>query len=222
MDQKRFTEVDEYLTDTLHLEDEPLRHAAQRAQEDGLPPIAVTPAQGKLLQLIAQIHGARRILELGVLGGYSTIFLARALPPDGRLISLELQESYAQTARASIAAAGLSDRVEVRVGPALEGMQALQAEGAEPFDLTFIDADKPATPEYFEHALALSRPGALIISDNVVRHGELADPDTADAGAQGMRRFHELLAAEPRVSATTIQTVGAKGYDGFTLALVTG
>lgn len=220
MDQRRFTEVDEYLTDTLALENEALRHATQQAKAAGLPPIAVTPAQGKLLQLIAQIHGARRILELGALGGYSTIFLARALPADGRLISLELQESYAQIARASIAAAGLADRVEVRVGAALEGMKALQAEGAEPFDLTFIDADKPATPEYFEQALALSRPGALIIADNVVRRGALADPDTEDAGAQGMRRFHRLLAAQPRVSATTVQTVGAKGYDGFTLALV--
>jgi predicted O-methyltransferase YrrM len=220
MDQNRFNEVDEYLTDTLRLEDEALAHAAQQAQAAGLPPIAVTPAQGKLLQLIAQIHGARRILELGVLGGYSTIFLARALPPKGRLIGLELQESYAQTARASIAAAGLSERVEVRVGPALAGLKALQAEDVEPFDLTFIDADKPATPEYFEQALALSRPGALILADNVVRGGELADPQSADAGAQGMRRFHELLAAEPRVSATTIQTVGAKGYDGFTLVRV--
>lgn len=222
MDQKRWSEVDDYLTATLRLEDQALRDAAGRAHTAGMPAIAVTAPQGRLLQLIAQIHGARRILELGTLGGYSTIFLARALPPGGRLISLELEPDRAQAAQASIEAAGLTDRVEVRVGPALQSLEAMEAGAEEPFDLVFIDADKPATPRYFEHALALSRPGAVIIADNVVRSGALADPGTADAGAQGMRRFHDLLAAEPRVSATTIQTVGAKGYDGFTLVRVEG
>jgi predicted O-methyltransferase YrrM len=219
---KRWTEVDDYITQTLRLSDPQLDATIAAAQAADLPEIAVTPPQGMLLQLIAQILGARRILELGTLGGYSTIFLARALPPEGRLISLELRSECAQSARASIDAAGLSNRVEVRVTPALEGLQALQAEGAAPFDLTFIDADKAPTPDYFEHALRLSRPGSVIIADNVVRGGELADPSTADAGAQGMRRFHDVLAAEPRVQATTIQTVGAKGYDGFTLAVVRG
>lgn len=220
MDQRRWTEVDDYVTETLGLEDQALRGALQRAEAAALPAIAVTAPQGRLLQLIAQIHRARRILELGALGGYSTICLARALPPEGRLISLELREDCAAAARASIEAAGLSDRVEVRLGPALESLRALEDEGVEPFDLTFIDADKPSTPEYFEHALRLSAPGALIITDNVVRNGELANPQTAEASVQGMRRFHDLLAAQPRVSATTIQTVGAKGYDGFTLALL--
>ncbi len=220
MTEPRWSEVNDYITQTLGLHDPQLEGAIAASKAAGLPEIAVTAPQGMLLALIAQIQGARRILELGTLGGYSTIFLARALPAGGRLISLELREDCAQTARASIQAAGLSDRVEVRVGPALDGLQELEAQGVPPFDLTFIDADKPLTPEYFEHALRLSRPGSIIVADNVVRRGELADPDTADAGAQGMRRFHELIAAEPRVRATTIQTVGAKGYDGFTLALV--
>jgi predicted O-methyltransferase YrrM len=220
MSEPLWSEVDDYVTETLRLEDEALTGAARRAQTAGLPSIAVTAAQGMLLRLIAEIQGARRILELGTLGGYSTIFLARALPPGGRLISLELEPERARAAQASIAAAGLADRVQVRIGPALESLVALAGEGAEPFDLVFIDADKPATPQYFEHALALSRPGSIVIADNVVRGGELANPGTADAGARGMRRFHELLAADPRVNATTIQTVGAKGYDGFTLVRV--
>jgi predicted O-methyltransferase YrrM len=222
MDHQRWREVDDYITEMLDLEDQALRGAVQRADDAELPAIAVTAPQGKLLQLIAQIHGAKRILELGALGGYSTIYLARALPQDGRLISLELRSDCARAARQSIQAAGLSDRVEVREGPALESLQALEREGVEPFDLTFLDADKPPTADYFAYALKLSRPGAVIISDNVVRDGELANPQTSDPGAQGMRRFHDLLAAEPRVSATTIQTVGAKGYDGFTLALLSG
>jgi len=222
MDDRRWSDVDAYVTQALGLDDAELDRALMAAQQAQLPPIAVTAPQGKLLQLIARIHGSRRILELGTLGGYSTIFLARALPADGQLVSLELRADCAQTARASIQAAGLADRVQVRVGPALESLQALEAEGVEPFDLVFIDADKPSTPQYFEHALRLSRPGAVIIADNVVRGGELGDPDTADPGARGMRRFHELLAAEPRVDATTIQTVGAKGYDGFTIALIGG
>lgn len=222
MENQRWREVDDYITEMLALEDQQLRGAAQRAADAELPAIAVTAPQGKLLQLIAQIHGAKRILELGALGGYSTIYLARALPKNGRLVSLELRSDCAQAARASITAAGLSDRVEVREGPALEGLKKLEQEGVEPFDLTFLDADKPPTADYFAHALRLSRPGAIIISDNVVRDGELANPQTNDPSAQGMRRFHDLLASEPRVSATTIQTVGAKGYDGFTLALVNG
>jgi predicted O-methyltransferase YrrM len=216
----RWSQVDGYVKDMLLGRDEALEHALAAAQAAELPPIAVTAPQGKLLQLIAQIHGARRVLELGTLGGYSTIWLARALPEGGRLISLEVDERCAQTASASIAAAGLADRVEVLLGPALQTLQRLHEQGVEPFDLVFIDADKQTTPEYFRWALKLAREGAVILTDNVVRAGELADRHTADPRAQGMRRFHELLAAEPRASATTIQTVGDKGYDGFTLVLL--
>lgn len=220
MDEQRWTQVDDYITSTLGLSDAALDAAVAKAEAAQLPPIAVTAPQGMLLQLIAQIQKARRILELGTLGGYSTIFLARALPPQGRLISLELKANCAQAARASLESAGLADSVEVRETPAMEGLEALQAEGVEPFDLIFLDADKAPTAEYFQHALELSRPGTIIIADNVVRDGQLGDPGTADASAQGMRRFHDVLAQEPRVSATTIQTVGAKGYDGFTIVLV--
>jgi predicted O-methyltransferase YrrM len=177
-----------------------------------------------MLHLLARIHGARSILELGTLGGYSTIWLARALPGDGRLVTLELNPSYAEVAAANVNLAGLSGLVKILVGPALDSLRGLIEEGAGPFDLIFIDADKEGTPEYFTHALELSRPGSVIVTDNVVRGGAVIDPDTDDPRAQGMRRFHELLAAdragERRVSATTIQTVGSKGYDGFTLALV--
>jgi predicted O-methyltransferase YrrM len=220
VDDPRWSQVDGYVTQTLLGHDEALQRALVAAQEAQLPPIAVTAPQGKLLQLIAQIHGARRILELGTLGGYSTIWLARALPKGGQLVSLEVDERCVQTAKASIDAAGLADRVEVLLGPGLQTLQRLHDEGVEPFDLVFIDADKQTTPEYFQWALKLTRPRAVIVTDNVVRAGELADPHSTDPRVQGMRRFHQLLAAEPRASATTIQTVGEKGYDGFTLVLL--
>lgn len=220
MSDRSWSEVDDYVTETLRLRDPALDQAQEAAQTAQLPPISVTAPQGKLLQLIALIHRARRILEIGTLGGYSTIWLARALPADGKLISLDVDPRCVATAKASVEAAGLRDRVEVLLGPGLQTLQRLQAEKAEPFDLVFIDADKPSTPEYFQWALRLSRPGAVIVADNVVLDGALADPHTADARAQGMRRFHELVAAEPRASATTIQTVGDKGHDGFTLVLL--
>jgi predicted O-methyltransferase YrrM len=220
MSQERWSAVDAYIEERLIAPDDVLAAALKDSSEAGLPAIAVSPAQGRLLALIARIHGARRILELGTLGGYSTILLARTLPAEGQLITLELSPDYAGVARANIARAGLADRVQIRVGPALDSLKSLRAEGAEPFDLVFIDADKQGTPEYFAYALELTRPGGVIIVDNVVRDGAIADPDTEDPRAQGMRRFHELLAQEPRVTATTIQTVGNKGYDGFTLALV--
>jgi predicted O-methyltransferase YrrM len=220
MSEQLWHEVDEYIEAQLMPAD-PVLAATLRASADaGLPPIALTPALGKLLHLIARIHGARRILEIGTLGGYSTIWLARALPDDGRLVTLELNPSYAEVATANAERAGLAGLIKIEVGPALESLRALVAQGAEPFDLVFIDADKQTTPEYFELALELTRPGSVIVTDNVVRDGALADPDTQDTGAQGMRRFHELLAANTRVSATTVQTVGSKGYDGFTLACV--
>ncbi len=216
--ERRWQEVDEY-AEGLLLGEDPVLDAALRESE-GLPAIAVTASQGRLLNLLARIHGARRILEVGTLGGYSTIWLARALPPGGRLVTLELEQRNATVARRNVEAAGFADVVEVRVGPAADSLKEMVAAGTEPFDLAFIDADKQRTPEYFERSLELCRPGGVIVADNVVRRGALADAGSTDPGAIGMRAFHELLAREPRVEATTIQTVGAKGYDGFTLALI--
>jgi predicted O-methyltransferase YrrM len=220
MSEARWIELDDYVTDTLVGHDAVLEEALESSIEAGLPAIAVSPAQGKLLHLLARIHHASSVLELGTLGGYSTIWLARALPSGGRLVTLELEPGYAAVAAANIERAGLRELVEQRVGPALEAMRLLIEEDAGPFDLIFIDADKPRTPEYFELALELSRPGGVIVVDNVVRGGGLAEESPADPGAAGMRRLHERLRSERRVTATTIQTVGLKGYDGFTLALV--
>ena len=214
--------VDRYIAEQLVPADAALDAALEASTAAGLPAIAVAPNQGKLLYLLARLRGARRILELGTLGGYSTIWLARALPEDGRLVTLEADPRHAEVARENIARAGLDTRVAVRVGRALDTLPVLAEEGAGPFDFTFIDADKPAMPDYFTWALRLSRPGSLIVCDNVVRDGALADASSTDASVQGVRRLHEMIAAEPRVSATTIQTVGSKGYDGFTLALVNG
>ncbi len=226
MTQELWTEVDRYICDRLIPEDPVLDAALQASDAAGLPPIAVTANQGKLLQLLVRIHGATSILELGTLGAYSTIWLARALPPGGRLVTLEANPRYAEVARANIAAAGIDEIVQLRVGPALETLPALAAEGA-PFDFIFIDADKQNNPGYLEWSLKLSRPGTLIVTDNVVRDGAILDPDAGDPrhGAdvvRGIRRFYELLGAEPRLDATAVQTVGAKGHDGFAVALVTG
>lgn len=217
--QEVFDAVDEFVCSTVVRDDEALGAALAAAREAGLPQIQLSPPQGRLLQLLTRLVGARRVLEFGTLGGYSAILLARALVPGGRLITLEANPEYAALARASIERAGLGDAVEVRVGPALEQLPELEAEGAGPFDLVFIDADKVNTPNYFAWALGQTRPGGLIVADNVVRGGTLADAG-GDEAAQAQRRLHEMLAADPRVEATTIQTVGSKGYDGFTLALV--
>lgn len=222
MSWERWNAVDDYVAGLLVGEDPALEAATRASEQAGLPPIAVSASQGKLLYLLARIHGARRVLEIGTLGGYSTIWLARALPADGRLVSLELSGDFARVAGENVSRAGLSDRVEIRVGPAIDSLEELRAQAGEPFDLAFIDADKQSTPEYFAAALELTRPGGVIVTDNVVRNGALVDPDSEDPGVAGMRRFLEMAAAEPRVSATTIQTVGAKGYDGFTLALLDG
>ena len=219
--QEQWTAVDRYLTDLFVQPDPALEAALQASAAAGLPPIQVSPNQGKLLFLLAQVQAARNILEIGTLGGYSTVWLARALPGNGRLITLELDEKFAAVARANIARAGLADVVELRLGRALETLPQLAAEGRGPFDLIFIDADKATYPDYFKWALKLSRRGSLIIADNIVRKGAVADAANSDANVQGVRRFNELLAAEPRVSATAIQTVGSKGYDGFAIALVT-
>jgi predicted O-methyltransferase YrrM len=220
--QETWTAVDEYVTGLLAPPDEALENALRAGEEAGLPQIQVSPPQGKLLNLLAKTIGARSILEFGTLGGYSTIWLARALPADGRLITLEADPRYAEVAEGSIVAAGLGEIVEVRVGPALDQLPQLEAEQAGPFDLTFIDADKAHTPDYFAWALAHSRPGSLIVADNVVRDGRLVDPSAEDPAIVAQRCFHEMLAAEPRVEATTIQTVGGKGYDGFSLARMVG
>jgi predicted O-methyltransferase YrrM len=221
MTQERWAEVDRYISDLLIPPDPVLDAALQASEAAGLPPANVAPNQGKLLMLLAQIQRARASLEIGTLGGYSTIWLARALPADGKLITLEANPKHAEVARANIARAGLSGIVDLRVGRAIDTLPQLAAEGHSPFDLIFIDADKPSNPDYFEWALKLSGEGTLIIADNVVRDGAVIDTESHDASVQGIRRFNELVAAEPRVSATAIQTVGSKGYDGFALILVT-
>lgn len=213
-----WTAVDAYVTDLFGQTDPVLQAALEASTAAGLPSIQISASQGKLLQLLARAIGARAILEVGTLGGYSTIWLARALPADGRLVTLEADPKHAAVARANLARAGVDDRVELRLGPAEETMLQL----AGPFDLIFIDADKPGYPDYLVAALKLSRPGTLIIADNVVRKGAVADAGSDDPRVHGVRRFNEMLAAEPRVSATVMQTVGSKGYDGFALALVTG
>jgi predicted O-methyltransferase YrrM len=200
--------------------DSALEAALQASEDARLPAIQVSPPQGKLLNLLARTLDARAILEFGTLGGYSTIWLARALPEGGRLVTLEADPRYAEVACENIEKAGLAALVDLRVGRALELLPRLEGEAAGPFDLTFIDADKINSPAYFSWALDHSRLGSLIVADNVVRDGQLADAGFDDEAVQGQRRLHELIAAEPRVSATTLQTVGSKGYDGFTLALV--
>ena len=185
----------------------------------GLPTIQVSATQGKLLHVIARSMGARRILEIGTLAGYSAIWLARALPPDGRLITIELDPKHAEVARANIARAGLGDRVDIRVGRAIDVLPRLAAEGAGPFDLTFIDADKVGYTDYLDWAIRLSRPGSLIVADNVIRDGAVTESNTGDDMVDGIRRFNAALAADGRVTATAVQTVGSKGYDGFTAAV---
>lgn len=220
MTQTLWTAIDDYMVEVLSPSDPALDRALAASKAAGLPPINVAPNQGKLLQLFARMIGARRILEVGTLGGYSTIWLARALPKDGRLITLEYSPAHAEVARANIAGAGLADMVEVRVGAAMEGLPVLAAEKPEPFDLVFIDADKANNPGYFEWALKLTRRGGVIIVDNVVRGGLVLDADSGDANVQGIRRMNAMIAAEPRVSATAVQTVGSKGHDGFAIMLV--
>lgn len=221
MNLEHWTAVDRYITDLLVAPDRDLEAALQTSAEAGLPPINVAPNQGKLLQLLATMQGARKILEIGTLGGYSTIWLARALPADGRLITLEAEPLHAKIAQKNIARAGLEKIVELRQGPALDSLEQLVLEKSGPFDFIFIDADKENYPDYLAWSLKLSRRGTCIIADNVIRNGAVIDPAHEDPRVQGVRRFNELLAAEPRVTATTLQTVGSKGYDGFTLAIVT-
>jgi predicted O-methyltransferase YrrM len=220
MSQAQWTAIDAYFNGLLTPADPVLEAALEASDAAGLPPIAVAANQGKFLMLLAQTVGARRILEVGTLGGYSTLWLARALPKDGRLISLELDPKHAATARANIDRAGLSDVVEVRVGRGIDNLPKLAEDGAGPFDLVFIDADKPSNPDYFQWALKLTRPGSLIIVDNVVRRGAVTDGMSRDPNVIGVRRLAEMIANEPRVDATAIQTVGDKGHDGLLIARV--
>ncbi|MFF8604901.1 O-methyltransferase [Streptomyces sp. NPDC015346] len=220
MTNDQWTAVDRYLTDLLVPADDTLAATLADSTAAGLPEIAVAPNQGKLLNLLVAIQGARKVLEIGTLGGYSTIWMARALPADGRLITLEYNPVHADVARANIARAGLDKIVEVRTGAALDTLPRLEAEGAGPFDLVFIDADKVNNPRYVEWALKLSRPGTVIIVDNVVRGGGIATPHPDDAAITGTRAMFELVSREPRLDATAFQTVGTKGHDGLLLARV--
>lgn len=221
MSESGWSDVDRYFAEHFIPADTVLEAALNAGANAGLPAQDVSPSQGKMLWLLARMQGARRILEIGTLAGYSTIWLARALPTDGRLITLEANAKHAEVALGNLANAGLADHVSVRVGPALETLPKLVAEGQGPFDLIFIDADKQNNTEYFQWSLQLSRPGTLIIADNVVRDGAVVDETSTDPSVIGVRRFVEAVANEPRVSATAIQTVGSKGYDGFALLLVT-
>ena len=219
MSDPLWTDVDNHLAELFHVEDASLAAALEASRAAGLPDIAVSPLQGRFLHVIARAMGARSILEIGTLGGFSTICLGTALPSDGRLISLEAEPHHAEVARASIARAGLAN-VEVLVGRAQDTLPRLIADGAGPFDLVFIDADKEGYPDYLTWSLELTRPGSLIVADNVVRQGQVIDDGNADSRVQGIRRFLEMLAADSRVSATVLQVVGVKGHDGLAFAVV--
>lgn len=218
--QERWTAVDHFVAGHFAPPDAALDEALLASDAAGLPAIHVSPSQGLLLSILARSLGARRILEIGTLAAYSTIWLARSLAPGGRLVTLEVDEAHARVARANLARAGLDDVVELRLGRAADSLRRLEEEGSARFDFVFIDADKASIAEYFEATLRLVRPGGMILVDNVVREGAIADGASPDPAVQGVRRFHERVAAAPGVAATTIQTVGVKGYDGFTLVLV--
>ena len=218
--QNLWTKVDRYFGGQLIAPDPALDAALAANREAELPAIDVTPLQGKFLELLVRMTNARRILEIGTLGGYSTIWLARALPANGSVVTLELEAKHAAIAASNLERAGLLERVDLRVGRAVDSLQTLVADNAAPFDLIFIDADKAGYPDYLDWSLRLSRPGTVLLADNVVRDGKVIDPKNPDPNIQGVRRFTERIAAEPRLSTTVLQTVGSKGYDGFTLAIV--
>jgi predicted O-methyltransferase YrrM len=222
MDNESWTAVDHYLSDLFVPPDAALEAALADSKAGGLPDIQVSPSQGRFLYLLARLHGPKRILELGTLGGYSTICLARALPPGGRLVTLEFEPKHAEVARKNLERAGLAQIVEIRVGPALDTLPQLAGEGLGPFDLIFIDADKENYPEYLDWAIRLSHPGSLVIADNVVQQGAVIDAADDQPRVVGIRRFNEKLASDPRLTAAAIQVVGCKGHDGLALALVTG
>ncbi|WGW13562.1 O-methyltransferase [Saxibacter everestensis] len=220
MTNDQWTSVDSYLADLLVSEDSILVAVHDANAAAGLPSIDVSPVQGKFLMLLAQISGARSVLEIGTLGGYSTIWLARGTPVDSRIVTLEAEPKHAEIARSNFGHAGLADRIEIRIGPALETLPQLAQEGAGPFDLVFIDADKRNNPHYLEWAMKLTRPGSIIVCDNIVRDGQVADQGTSDPDVRGVRRFLEMTAEDERLDATAVQTVGSKGWDGFSIARV--
>lgn len=220
MKQQLFASVDKYISDLLAEEDDALKAVEQSIYDQGIPQISVSPNQGKFLQIMATLCGARNILEIGTLAGYSTIWMARALPEGGRMVTLEYDALHARVARENIERAGLAEKVEVRLGKAIDILPQLEQEGAGPFDMIFIDADKPPYPEYYEWALKLSRPGTLIIADNVIREGQVLDPNSPDEKVQGVQRLNEMLSKDSRVSATILQTVGIKEYDGMAIVVV--
>lgn len=218
--QEIWKKVDDYFGAALIRPDAALEAALEANRAAELPAIDITALQGRFLELLVRMTGARRVLEMGTLGGYSTIWLARALPEDGVVVTLEVEEKHAEIARKNIENAELADRIQLRLGPALETLAVIGQEHGAPFDFIFIDADKASYPEYLQWSLNLSHPGTLIVADNVVRDGKVTEPENPDANIQGVRRFTDLVAAEPRLSATVLQTVSSKGYDGFTIALV--
>ena len=220
MTKELWTAVDDYIVDKLHLGDESLDSALRASDEAGLPSIQVSAAQGKFLHILARVHDARRILEIGTLGGYSTIWLARALPDDGKLITIEIDPKHAEVARANVTRAGIGSKVKVLTGNALEILPQLEKSREGPFDLTFIDADKASIPFYFECALRMSRKGSLVLVDNVVREGAVIEENSRDASVLGVRKLNDMLSGDDRVTATILQTVGTKGYDGLAIALV--
>lgn len=222
MSETQWAAVDRYLAGLFVPEDPALADALYESERAGLDPISVSPMQGKLLHLLVQLTQARRVLEIGTLGGYSTIWMARALPAGGKLVSLELMEKHAEVARNNIGRAGLKERVEIKLGVAMDSLKAMHASGEEPFDLIFIDADKESIPGYFEGSMKLARKGTLMVVDNVIRGGAVLDADSDDVHIQGVRKFNEIVAKDPRVTTTTVQTVGSKGYDGFAMLVVTG
>ena len=218
--QKIWKQVDQYFTDALISPGDGFNAALETNRKADLPAIDVTPLQGKFLEVLVRATRSKRILEIGTLGGYSTLWLARAIPDDGIVVTLELEPRHAQIAKQNLKAAALADRVDLRVGAAADTLAAIVAEHAAPFDFIFIDADKSGYPEYLQWSMKLSRPGTLIVADNVVRDGKVIDPDHPDSNIQGVRRFTDMVSAEPRLSATVLQTVGGKGYDGFIIAVV--
>jgi predicted O-methyltransferase YrrM len=220
MSRDRWAAVEAYFSDLLFPPDAALEAALADSAAAGLPAIHVSAAQGRLLALIVQMTRARRVLEIGTLGGYSGIWLARALPADGRLVTLELDRTHAEIARRNFERAGVLDRIDLRVGPALETLRAIETEASGPFDFIFVDADKPAYAEYLEWSIRLSRPGTVIVVDNIVREGEVVNSESTDVKVQGVRRFNAALAKETRVTATALQLVSAKSYDGFAVMIV--
>ncbi|MHB1109082.1 MAG: O-methyltransferase [Devosia sp.] len=220
MGQKKWSKVDAYIAEKLLPPDAVLAAALAANAADGLPPIDVSPPQGRLLNLLVRMNGARRVLEIGTLGGYSTIWMARALPEDGKLVTLEFEPRHAAVAKANIERAGLSGKVDIRVGKAIDNLPKVAAEGVGPFDFVFIDADKPSNPQYLDWALKLSRPGTVIVLDNVIRDGAVIKSKSGDANVEGARAGFDFFGGSSRLDAIALQTVGSKGYDGFAIGIV--